>query len=95
MVHTRSLLHHEGLLPENRHSADPNLQFLFTDGESFFHDERPTFIGEIGFAATVPFHELSCGYVGVNDGWTDLADNYRLAWQYDRRRTHYCADRRL
>src|SRR5260370_607553 len=25
----------------------------------------------------------SCGYVGVNDGWTDLADNYRLDWQYD------------
>jgi len=34
-------------------------------------------------AATVPFNELSCGYVGVNDGWTDLADNYRLDWQYE------------
>ena len=34
-------------------------------------------------AATVPFIECSCGYVGVNDGWTDLADNYRLDWQYD------------
>jgi hypothetical protein len=33
--------------------------------------------------ATVPFTETSCGYVGVNDGWTDLADNYRLDWQYD------------
>jgi glucoamylase len=33
--------------------------------------------------ATVPFAETSCGYVGVNDGWTDLADNYRLDWQYD------------
>ena len=32
--------------------------------------------------ATVPFTETSCGYVGVNDGWTDLADNYRLDWQY-------------
>lgn len=21
--------------------------------------------------------------VGVKDGWTDLADNYRLGWQYD------------
>jgi len=21
--------------------------------------------------------------VGVNDGWTDLADNYRLDWQYE------------
>ncbi len=33
--------------------------------------------------ATVPFTDCSCGYVGVNDGWTDLADNYRLDWQYD------------
>jgi glucoamylase len=30
---------------------------------------------------TVPFAETSSGYVGVNDGWTDLADNYRLDWQ--------------
>jgi glucoamylase len=34
-------------------------------------------------AATVPFNECSCGYVGINDGWTDLADNYQLDWQYD------------
>lgn len=33
--------------------------------------------------ATIPFTECSAGYVGVNDGWTDLADNYRLDWQYD------------
>ena len=33
--------------------------------------------------ATVPLTECSCGYVGVNDGWTDLADNYRLDWQYE------------
>jgi glucoamylase len=33
--------------------------------------------------ATVPFTEASCGYVAVNDGWTDLADNYRLDWQFD------------
>ncbi len=32
--------------------------------------------------ATVPFLETSCGYVGVNDGWTDLAANYRLDWQF-------------
>jgi glucoamylase len=33
--------------------------------------------------ASVPFIEWSCGYVGVNDGWTDLADNYRLDGRYD------------
>jgi glucoamylase len=37
----------------------------------------------LAIAATVPFTACSCGYVGVNDGWTDLADNYRLDWQYD------------
>ena len=33
--------------------------------------------------ATVPFTDCSCGFVGVNDGWTDLVDNYRLDWQYE------------
>ena len=37
----------------------------------------------LAIAATIPFTDCSCGYVGVNDGWTDLADNYRLDWQYD------------
>jgi glucoamylase len=37
----------------------------------------------LAIGATVPFTEASCGYVGVNDGWTDLADNYRLDWQYE------------
>jgi glucoamylase len=34
--------------------------------------------------AAIPFTACSCGYVGVNDGWTDLADNYHLDWQFDR-----------
>ena len=33
--------------------------------------------------ASIPFTECSAGYVGVNDGWTDLADNYQLDWQYE------------
>jgi len=37
----------------------------------------------LAIGATVPFTDCSCGYVGVNDGWTDLADNYRLDWQYE------------
>ena len=37
----------------------------------------------LALAATAPFTECSCGYVGVNDGWTDLADHYRLHWHYD------------
>jgi len=37
----------------------------------------------LAIGTTIPFTEASCGYVGVNDGWTDLADNYRLDWHYD------------
>jgi glucoamylase len=40
----------------------------------------------LAIGATVPFTEAPCGYVGVNDGWTDLADNYRLDWQYQEAR---------
>ncbi len=30
-----------------------------------------------------PFIKLSCGYVGVNDGWTDLFHNLKMDWEYD------------
>ena len=33
--------------------------------------------------ATIPALALSAGYVGVNDGWTDLSRNFRMTWQYD------------
>ena len=31
---------------------------------------------------TVPMRKLSVGYVGVNDGWTDLAHNLQMDWEY-------------
>jgi glucoamylase len=34
-------------------------------------------------AADYPFTRLSCGYVGVNDGWTDLSHNFKMDWTYD------------
>lgn len=37
----------------------------------------------LALAATIPFERLSCGYVGQSDGWTDLADNLQMDWQYD------------
>jgi glucoamylase len=37
----------------------------------------------LAIGATVPFTACSCGFVGVNDGWNDLARNYRLDWEYD------------
>ena len=38
----------------------------------------------LALAATVPFSRLSCGYVGASDGWTDLAVDYRMDWEFDR-----------
>jgi len=32
---------------------------------------------------TTGFRRCSCGYVAVNDGWTDLHDNLTLDWEYD------------
>ena len=37
----------------------------------------------LALAATVPFSRLSCGYVGRSDGWTDLADNFQMDWEFD------------
>ncbi len=37
----------------------------------------------LAMAATAPFSRASCGYVGRSDGWTDLADNFQMDWQFD------------
>jgi glucoamylase len=37
----------------------------------------------MAIGATAPLLRCSCGYVAVNDGWTDLHDNFTLDWQYD------------
>ncbi len=33
--------------------------------------------------ASAPFLRCSCGYVGQSDGWTDLASNYEMDWQFE------------
>ncbi len=38
----------------------------------------------IALAASIPFSRLSCGYVGKSDGWTDLARDFRMDWEFDR-----------
>lgn len=42
------------------------------------------FKGETWMAlgATAPILRRSCGFVAVNDGWTDLHDNLTLDWEY-------------
>ncbi len=37
----------------------------------------------LAMAATVPFSRVSCGYVGRSDGWTDLAGNFQMDWEFD------------
>jgi glucoamylase len=37
----------------------------------------------LAMAATVPFARSSVGFVGKSDGWTDLAENYQLDWEFD------------
>jgi glucoamylase len=37
----------------------------------------------LALAATVPFARVSCGYVGRSDGWTDLAENFQMDWEFD------------
>ncbi len=37
----------------------------------------------LALGATVPFLRRSCGFVGTSDGWTDLADNFRMDWEFD------------
>lgn len=36
----------------------------------------------LALGATVPFAKCSCGYVGASDGWTDLADNFQMDWEF-------------
>ena len=37
----------------------------------------------MALVAATGFMKLSCGYVGVSDGWTDLAHNFQMDWEYD------------
>jgi len=38
----------------------------------------------LALACSIPFTRMSCGYVGVSDGWQDLHRHKRMAWAYDR-----------
>jgi glucoamylase len=37
----------------------------------------------MALGATAPVLQRSCGFVAVNDGWSDLHDNLTLDWQYE------------
>jgi glucoamylase len=37
----------------------------------------------MALGATAPILRRSCGFVAINDGWTDLHDNLTMDWEYD------------
>jgi glucoamylase len=37
----------------------------------------------LAMVATVPFSRVSCGYVGRSDGWTDIAGNFKMDWEFN------------
>ncbi|MCI4322035.1 MAG: glycoside hydrolase family 15 protein, partial [Thermoplasmata archaeon] len=38
----------------------------------------------LALGASVPFSQLSCGFVGASDGWTDLHTHFAMEWEFDR-----------
>jgi glucoamylase len=38
----------------------------------------------MAMGATVPFSHLSCGYVGASDGWTDIHEDFKMDWEFER-----------
>ncbi len=38
----------------------------------------------LAMAVSTGFAKLSCGHVGVSDGWQDLHDNFEMDWQFER-----------
>lgn len=59
-----------------------NAYVVESDGRELLVAERNQTWVALG--ATRPFRQLSCGYVGRSDGWTDLAENYLMDYEFDR-----------
>lgn len=36
----------------------------------------------LALACSAPFKRMSCGYVGVSDGWQDVSANKKMTWEY-------------
>src|SRR5256884_9677954 len=37
----------------------------------------------LALGGTLQFSRASCGYVGRSDGWTDLAADFQMDWEFD------------
>ena len=50
-------------------------------GHRLFHASRDG--NHMAFGAAPDFTRRSAGFVGFTDGWQDLADNFRMDWEFD------------
>ncbi len=57
-----------------------NALVQYARGRTFLYAYRGD--AYLALIATVPMKKMSVGYVGVNDGWTDLAHNFQMDWEY-------------
>jgi glucoamylase len=90
LIHTR--LEGEAELLSHLHLyllCAPHLQIggAHNNGEVVEIGDRKILVAHKGdtwlaLGATSKFLRCSCGFVGVNDGWTDLADNFAMDWEY-------------
>jgi glucoamylase len=58
-----------------------NAEIVEARGRRFLMAYRDNFYLALSTSST--FLKLSCGYVGTSDGWTDLAHNLKMDWEYD------------
>ena len=58
-----------------------NGEVLETKGRHFLMAYRDNVYMSV--ASKIGFRKLSVGYVGASDGWTDLAHNMKMDWEYD------------
>ncbi|HZY70664.1 MAG TPA: glycoside hydrolase family 15 protein [Thermoplasmata archaeon] len=97
--HLPCLLVHTALRPTKRGASLPRLFALLAphlDGAGYGNNgyvvelaDRSLLVAErngtwLALGADVPFTRLSAGFVGASDGWTDLAENSVMDWEFDR-----------
>ena len=58
-----------------------NGEIIYAKGRRYLTAFRDGF--HLALASTAGALKLSCGYVGSSDGWTDLAHNLKMDWEYD------------
>ncbi len=58
-----------------------NAEVVYTRGRRVLFAYKDDFYMALG--TPVGFKKVSCGYVGVSDGWTDVSHHLKMEWEYD------------